>query len=384
MRKPENNLKIPVLKEFESVANLSAFVPLPEDWVVGIADIVNSTEILNDDGYKTVNFVGAATISAVTNALGGKLDLFTFGGDGSHFAIPPQQADAATQALKSVASWAAKNFKVELRVAMISMEELKRSGQVVNVSMVATSANVKYAMFSGGGMEWAEEALKRNEFRLQVSANEPEPDLTGLSCQWGPVKTKKGVIVSLILKQAAGTSTREFEGFLAEILSTIRNNQLESPVSASGPDVKLPVNSVSYQATALGGGKAWPIRMATAWANAIIAWVIFKFSLQIKSFNPDRYRQEIAENSDFRKFSDGLMMTLDCSNERFGWLKSELESAKIKGLINYGLHAQDQALITCVVPSVHQSDHVHFIDGADGGYARAASELKQQLPKTGT
>jgi hypothetical protein len=32
--------------------------------------------------------------------------------------------------------------------------------------------------------------------------------------------------------------------------------------------------------------------------------------------------------------------------------------------------------MTCFAPSVMRSDHVHFIDGASGGYASAATALK--------
>jgi hypothetical protein len=33
-------------------------------------------------------------------------------------------------------------------------------------------------------------------------------------------------------------------------------------------------------------------------------------------------------------------------------------------------------MMTCFTPSVMRADHVHFIDGARGGYASAATALK--------
>ena len=44
--------------------------------------------------------------------------------------------------------------------------------------------------------------------------------------------------------------------------------------------------------------------------------------------------------------------------------------------MRYGLHRQDAAMMTCFTPSVMRADHVHFIDGARGGYASAATALK--------
>jgi hypothetical protein len=47
-----------------------------------------------------------------------------------------------------------------------------------------------------------------------------------------------------------------------------------------------------------------------------------------------------------------------------------------RGIARYGLHRQDAAMMTCFTPSALRSDHVHFIDGARGGYASAATALK--------
>ena len=63
----------------------------------------------------------------------------------------------------------------------------------------------------------------------------------------------------------------------------------------------------------------------------------------------------------------------DAGKER---LRNLLDEAAGEGVLRYGLHAQDTALLTCVVPSVLTSDHMHFIDGADGGYALAARQLR--------
>jgi hypothetical protein len=33
-------------------------------------------------------------------------------------------------------------------------------------------------------------------------------------------------------------------------------------------------------------------------------------------------------------------------------------------------------MMTCIVPSVESDDHLHFLDGASGGYALAAKMMK--------
>jgi hypothetical protein len=46
-----------------------------------------------------------------------------------------------------------------------------------------------------------------------------------------------------------------------------------------------------------------------------------------------------------------------------------------EGKIYFGLHVSDRALVTCLVGS----QAVHLVDAADGGYALAAKQIKQQI-----
>jgi len=54
-----------------------------------------------------------------------------------------------------------------------------------------------------------------------------------------------------------------------------------------------------------------------------------------------------------------------------------LKRAQADGIVSYGLFEQDEAIMTCIVPAVSRDDHVHFIDGAAGGYTSAATAIRQ-------
>ena len=60
---------LPVFRDFTQVMDPALFRPLPDDWVVGVADVVQSTKAIAENRYKAVNMAGAAVIVAVTNAL---------------------------------------------------------------------------------------------------------------------------------------------------------------------------------------------------------------------------------------------------------------------------------------------------------------------------
>ena len=148
-----------------------------------------------------------------------------------------------------------------------------------------------------------------------------------------------------------------------------------NPVPEDGPEAALQPSALRLQAKLPEGDRFRLAQQARIFASAAFTWLIFKFGIRLGSFEPNRYRREMAANTDFRKYDDGLLMTVDCSEQTIGKLKHILNTAEEAGLIRYGLHEQEEALMTCVAPSVLSSNHVHFVDGAGGGYSAAARHM---------
>ena len=368
---------VPVLEDFAQVANPSQYAALPDDWHIGVSDVVDSTSAIEAGRYKAVNLAGAATISAVANALSGDLPLFVFGGDGARFAVSPVQAPATADALSRVAMWAERDLNLHLRVGMMTVAEVRAAGFDARVAFWQASDHVRYAMFTGGGMEWAESQLKSGAIGLLPAAADEEPDLTGLSCQWGPILPRNGHILSLIVKPALDAPEEKFAAVTSRVVSLLNSADCLTPVPEEGPQVRWQPRSLSLQSRVAQGRHSRWVRRLRVIGTAALMWMIFKFNIGISGFNPNRYRREIAANTDFRKYDDGLLMTVDCSADVIEQLRSILGEAAAAGIVRYGMHVQEEALMTCVVPSVRASDHMHFIDGAGGGYAAAAAMLRE-------
>lgn len=368
---------IPVLEHFSEVADPLRYQPLPDDWLIGVSDVVNSTLAIKAGRYKAVNLAGAASISAVSNALPGDRTLFAFGGDGAHFALSPIQAPEAAEALSSVASWAERDLGLQLRVGITSVQEVRAAGLDVRVAFWQASDHVRYAMFTGGGLEWSEAQLKNGAIDLPAAAKNSEPNLNGLSCQWAPIQAKQGAILSLIVKRAPDTSQNAFAETASRVIGILENGTSLNPVPAEGPKVRWPSHAIALQSqvTSAKRPKLW--RRINVLVTSTLYWAVFKLGSRIGSFDPMQYRREIATNTDFRKFDDGLMMTVDCSDETAVRLRELLDEATEHGVIRYGLHMQDEALMTCVVPSALTPNHMHFVDGSGGGYASAARNLRR-------
>src|SRR5258708_12402540 len=95
------------------------YSPLPDDWTIGVADIVESTKAIAAQRYKAVNMAGAAVIAAVTNALDGREFPFGFGGDGASFAVSPDDLARTRDALAATAIWVKDDLDLVMRVALV-------------------------------------------------------------------------------------------------------------------------------------------------------------------------------------------------------------------------------------------------------------------------
>src|ERR1700694_1141238 len=146
---------IPVFRGFSSLMDPALYLPLPDDWSIGVADIVESTKAIAADRYKAVNMAGAAVIAAVTNALEGREFPFVFGGDGASFAVSPQDAASARDALAATAAWVKDDLDLVMRVALVPVAAIRAQGLDVRVARFGPSPNLSYAMFSGGGLGWS-------------------------------------------------------------------------------------------------------------------------------------------------------------------------------------------------------------------------------------
>ena len=367
---------IKVFRGFTKLMEPQLYSPLPDNWTVGVADIVESTKAIAAQRYKAVNMAGAAVIASVTNALEGRDFPFVFGGDGASFAVGPDDLDRAREALAATATWVSEDLDLVMRVALVPIRAIRAQGFDVRVARFGPSANLSYAMFSGGGLGWADAAMKRGEFAIAPAPPGTQPDLSGLSCRFEVIPAARGLILSVLVVPAAKADPLVFRKVIEDIIDLVeRSPDAGRPVPPGGPPLKWPPQGLEYEARTVRRGPLF-VRRSWVLARTLWAYVVMRYGIKVGKFVPANYIRQVVENSDFRKYDDGLRMILDCTEELAGTLAERLAGAASNGVVRYGLHRQDAAMMTCFTPSVMRSDHVHFIDGARGGYASAATALK--------
>ena len=365
---------LPRHQAFAHLADPANYTPLPDGWVVGTSDIVGSTKAIAGGRYKTVNMIGAAVISAQINGAGGRAFPYVFGGDGAAFAHPPEHAEAARAALAAVQVWAQEEFDMGLRVGLYPVADIRAGGRDVAVARYQVTDGVDYAMFAGGGVAWAEAQMKAGEETVPPAPPGTIPNLEGLSCRWSHMKARQGTILSVLIQPAPGADPKAVAQVIQDVLDLLRHlDRGGHPIPAEGPPLTWPkaASELESHVPLADGSKPGKGKVTF---ELLMAFLFLKTNIKLGGFDPGHYRKVVGLNADFRKFDDGLKMTIDCDADTVVRLRALLEAAQ--GVVQFGLHEQDEAMMTCIVPSIMEDTHVHFIDGAAGGYTQAALGLK--------
>jgi hypothetical protein len=199
-----------------------------------------------------------------------------------------------------------------------------------------------------------------------------------LSCRWNDIPATRGLILSLVVAPVTHGDPA-FRKLVEDLLSELeKSSEAARPVPEDAPGVGWPPPGVDLEAHALRQpGESFSTRRLKVLAQTLISYLVLTLGIRFKGFDPAVYRRQVVENSDFRKFDDNLRMTLDCTPALADRVERRLTAARAANIARFGMHRQPAAIMTCIVPSASENNHVHFIDGAAGGYALAARQMKQ-------
>ena len=111
-----------------------------------------------------------------------------------------------------------------------------------------------------------------------------------------------------------------------------------------------------------------------------IGMLLMRTKTTTKEVEWGNYRSDVVRNSDYQKFECGIKMILDSSHEQTQALTTYLDQMQKKHRLVFGYYLCSHAMVTCYIQS-YNKNHIHFIDGSDGGYAMASKMLKENLNK---
>ncbi|MCA6523818.1 MAG: DUF3095 domain-containing protein [Pseudanabaena sp. M57BS1SP1A06MG] len=377
---------LPVLENFVDITHSENFYAVPKDWAVIITDIADSTKAIEAGRYKDVNLLGACSIIVILNLVGELEIPFVFGGDGASILIPSKFIEGAEQALLAVQKLADEEFHLTLRASVVPMEAIT-SNYEIKIAKLYISENYNQAILRGGGISYATQLVKDKaitDFYSPKPEKSAIADFSGLECRWQDIPTRHEEILSLIVQVTAPSQT-QIDNLYREVINQIdriygKDTECH-PVVTRNLQLAFRCKNLLSETRVFTASQSWlqkklyllKLRMIN-----LLGLFLMTFDIKIGNFNWGNYKQIVSEATDFKKFDDVLRMVISGRAKQRQKLTDYLEKKFQEKHLVYGFHVSDRALMTCLVFE-RNGRQVHFVDGADGGYALAAKQMKELM-----
>lgn len=352
------------------------FFKIPENWHVVITDIKNSTAAVRDGLHETINVIATGCIVAVINiAYKAKLSVpFFFGGDGASFIIPNSLLDTVMHALYIHQENTKKNFNLELRIGHVSVSEIYEQQHELNISKFKTSGIFAIPVLLGNGLHYAEKKIKGNDYRFAppLRRNE-ELDLSGMQCRWDRIKPPENsfeVISLLVMARDAAKQSETFKKVIDSLDEIYGDPQNRKPITVSKLKLKATLAKIGLEMNARMGGFR-PFYLLSNWIKASLGYFYFKTK------KGKVYLYNLVDMSDTLIIDGRINTVISGTPHQRGLLESVLSGLETDGEIFYGLYVSKESVMSCYVGNLRDR-HIHFVDGAEGGYTKAAGVIKQK------
>ena len=376
---------LPAVDDFAAITDPQLYAAVPPDWYVVITDVEESTQAVKAGQYRAVNFIGAASIAALLNAAGGVDVPFVFGGDRATLLVPKALVPTIEAALRSLQTKALREFRLRLRVGLVPVAEVYAAGYAVQIAKYQASTDYAQAVFLGGGLAWAERLIKDPErgarYRLDPYGPHPEADFSGVECRWNHVRSPYGETVTLLVAAHADDAAEVYRGVLAAIERIYGADAERRPVVPSQLKPSFSFRHLGAMEPRVRVRRSWWRRAAYTlriWLHQVLLVLLLRFGMITGTTRWRDYLGQISATTDHKKFDEVLRMVLAGTSEQRHALMAELETRYQQGKLAYGLHVSGSTVMTCLVYE-RMGQQVHFVDGAGGGYTRAANDLKLRL-----
>ncbi len=365
------------------LADENYFVDAPGDWHIVVADIINSTEAVSSGRHIDVNLIAAGCLIAVLNVTK-SLDVeipYFFGGDGGTVMVPGEILPKVLAGLNAHKQNSRENFSLNLRIGSLSVEEIRNAGYKVKLAKIEESPGFNKALLIGNGFKYAEYIIKKTSIHVASDISTlQELDLEGMECKWDKVKPPASEFEVVCFLIDTVNEKDQFEIYSA-ILKKL--DEVYGPFEKRHP---LTINTLKFKADLKKIKREMIARYSKlnlfylfrTWLVDLFGNFYFKYNLKVNNLRANDYLTQLIAFSEILTI-DGRINTIvsgtSGNRQRFLAFLQELEKQQ---LIVYGHYASSASIMTCYVQNIYNK-HVHFIDGADGGYTEAAKELKPKL-----
>ncbi|MNK50526.1 hypothetical protein D3C87_694040 [compost metagenome] len=371
------NLPVNKMALAQLLVHNNLFKPVPADWQVIITDIKNSTAAVKAGQHENVNLIATGSIVAVLN-IAFKANIlipFFFGGDGATFIVPPDMVSEVMKSLLKYRENTLKGFDLDLRAGIMAVDEIYEAGHHLQISRYSSSETFSIPIVLGDGLAHAEQLIKGENYLLatqDVAAN--DIDLSGMQCRWDkiePPENSEEVVTLIVVAQQCEHQAEVFSKVVQHLDEIYGAPEKRQPISVPKLIFKTSFNSL---------GKELKHRFGKVRIFEFIkSWAINMFSyIYLRTASGKKYLKQLVEMSDTLVIDGRINTVITGTAQQRLALQDELNKLEQDNSILYGLYVSGESIMSCYVRDL-EDEHIHFVDGAEGGYTNAAGVLKQKI-----
>ena len=359
------------------------FHVVPESWHVLVTDIENSTKEVSEGRHELVNLIATGSIVAALN-LGQKLQVeipFFFGGDGATLLVPEGLLEASLTALYQHQQNTLSNFNLHLRVGHYPVREIYAGGQSLLLAKAKINTYLNIPVVLGNGLRFAENRIKsghRDPELANLKSDSKTLDLTGMECRWDRIKPpqERQEILSILVD--AAVVEYQSEAF-AHVLASIE--QIYGPIKSRNPislkRLKLGTDMRRIQAEVLAKkGSRDVLNTMKHWILTLVGKMYYGLEK-----NSRKYLENLVLLSDTLVMDGRINTVISGTRDQCNDLIQVLEQMENDGKIIFGWYSSPESVMSCYVRN-RTDQHIHFVDGSEGGYTQAAKMLKSKMIKS--
>jgi hypothetical protein len=353
------------------------FYNVPESWHVVITDIRNSTGAVAGGMHETVNLIATGSIVSVLNIAfkAGITVPFFFGGDGATFIVPPAITDEAMRALAVFRKNTKDNFGLDLRIGIVAVNEIYEKSFELKLSKLKVSGAFSIPVVLGDGLYCAEKLVKSEQYRFDYEpAPEDKLDLSGMQCRWdkiGPPEMNQEVVTLLVCAPTGRKQAALFAKVMEHVDGIYGPFPRRQPISVPRLIWKTTFKKMEMEML-VRKGRINVLGLIASWIAWLGGYVYFRTS------RGRNYLNSLVEMSDTLVIDGKINTVITGTPQQRGQLQRALDQMEAAQEIFYGLHVSGESVMSCYVHDL-KDGHIHFIDGAEGGYTKAAGMLKEKL-----
>ncbi|QXU43230.1 DUF3095 domain-containing protein [Pedobacter sp. D749] len=346
-------------------------------WCVIITDIKRSTAAVNSGLHENVNLIATGSIVAVLNiAFKANISVpFFFGGDGATFIVPPGIVDDVMKSLLKYKENTLLNFNLDLRAGIIPVAEIYKKGHTLKICRFSSAETFSIPIVLGDGLAYAEQIIKGENYLLADHHTlSDEIDLSGMQCRWDkiePPENSEEVVTLVVIASEIAQQAAVFSKVILHLDQIYGSPEKRQPISVPKLIFRTSFNSLGKEMKHRLG-KIKFLELIKSWFINVYGYIYFRTD------SGKKYLKQLVEMSD-TLVVDGRINTVitGTAKQRLA-LEQALNQLEKNNEILYAFYVSGESVMSCYVRDL-EDDHIHFVDGADGGYTQAAGILKQKI-----